>query len=234
MSKSDHQVTIAFQGLEESFTYLASRNFFRNYGKAVSFVSQRHAKGVFGSVVNGSAQYGVVALESSTHGSIRGVHDALLSLEGMLLIVGEVGQQEEHCLCGSHNTLDKPIELIVSEVFGHPHILECCNEYIDEIDSRRSARGLPDVVRVPTTDSVEACIIVAREKNAGATAIASAEAAHAHGLKVLMKGVGNDRNSEVLYKTSLFLCKQHSLYVTVLYIDTIYSGRKTWNYRYSQ
>ncbi len=85
----------------------------------------------------------------------------------------------------------------IAEVYGHPHILECCNEYLDALDTRRAARDLPDLRRLPTTDSVEACVVVAGRGDACTASIASAEAAQVHGLKVCKNSIGNDRNAEV-------------------------------------
>jgi chorismate mutase/prephenate dehydratase len=191
-------IVVAYQGLEQSFTYLAGTAFFKAHEKKVTYNSERHLKDVVEKVAGGSADYGVVPLESSSHGSIYGVYDILLNLEGKAWIVGEIGKMEEHCLCAvarGRNTA--PNDSDIAEVFGHPHILECCSEYLDALDAKRPARDLPDLKRHPTTDSAEACMIVAAREHPTAAAIASAEAAQAHGLVVCKTSIGNDRNAEV-------------------------------------
>lgn len=188
-------MVVAYQGLEESFTYLAARSFFQSSLAKVELTPHSKFRNVFNAVATGLATYGIVALESSSHGSIHGIYDALLNLEGGAFIVGEIGQLEEHCLCAQPRCAG--IDAL-REVFGHAHILECCSDYLDVIDAQRATRDIPDIRRIPTTDSVEACQLVSRAPNGtAAAAIASAGAAKANGLTILMPAIGNDRNAEV-------------------------------------
>jgi chorismate mutase/prephenate dehydratase len=196
--RNEPRCIVAYQGMEQSFTFLASTAFFKGHEKDVTYSSERHLKDVINHVVDGSVDYGVVALESSSHGSIYGVYDILLNLEGRAWIVGEIGKLEEHCLCAvATNRNQSSDDSRIAEVYGHPHILECCNEFLDALEARRAARDLPDLRRLPTTDSVEACVVVADKGEEYAAAIASAEAAQVHGLQICKTSIGNDRNAEV-------------------------------------
>lgn len=186
-------INVAYGGRTESFTYLAAKSVF---GSKAEFSGCASMKAVFEHVQSGSADYGVLALESSSHGSIHSVYDALLNHEGVISIVAELGQSEEHCFCTDKSAAVHQI----SAVYGHPVVLECCNAFLDDIDSKRSSRGLPDLQRIPTSDSVDA-VIAARAASNGsvqAAAIASKEAAFANGLFAAVKGVGNDGNAEVI------------------------------------
>lgn len=192
---------VAYLGQEQSFTYLAARSFFREMEDRVVYSAAKSVKDICGQIKESVVDYGVVALESSSHGSIHEVYDMLLNLEGAVTIVGEVAQLDEHCLCAIADS-DGYIASL-TDVFGHPHMLECCSEYLDALDAQRKSRGLPTINRLPASDSIDACLALrntAQCSNQKAAAIASKEAAEAHSLDMLVQGVGNDQNSEVVLK----------------------------------
>ena len=199
-SREESPLPVVYQGLEESFTNLACRSYFKAYDSKVSYKSLSRLKDIIVAITSGEASYAVVALESATHGLIYSVYDTLLNSEGTVYIAGEMGQLEEHGMYAKRLVSGRPIALdSITEVYGHPHDLQCCSEYLDMLDSKKAAKGLPDVVRIPATDSVEACITVAKkgEKDNFSAAIAGSNAAEAYGLEVLTASINNDRNAEV-------------------------------------
>lgn len=192
LSTERQGINVAYGGRTESFTYLAAKSVFREKAFLTGCATM---KAVFEQVQTGAADYGVLALESSSHGSIHSVYDALLNQEGAITIVAELGQSEEHCFC-----TDKSAAVFqISEVHGHPVVLECCSSFLSDIDAKRASRGLPDLKKIPSADSVDA-VIAARAASNGniqAAAIASKEAAFVNGMFAAVKGIGNDGNAEV-------------------------------------
>ena len=187
---------VAYEGKTESFTYLAAKELLNNRDN-VEFTGCSSMKEVLKQMDRNEATYGVLALESSLHGSIHGVYDALLNYDGNVAIVAELGKGEDHCFC-----VPESCEInLCSEVYGHPVTLESCSEFLAELDLNRAAKGLPSLRRTFTSDSVDACIAAraasSKDRGVYAAAIASKEAALSYNLVVGARGVGNDKNAEV-------------------------------------
>lgn len=115
----------------------------------------------------------------------------------MFLFAGEIGILEQHCLCTLPNTDERDITAVV----GHPHILECCSDYLDFLDSQLKLSNKPPLKRIASWDSAAGCEMVAQKLTSDDTlaAIGSKEAALFYGLKILKQGVGNDQNAETRY-----------------------------------
>jgi len=190
-------VNVAYEGKTESFTYLAARELLGNRDN-VEFTGCSSMKEVLKQMDQHEATYGVLALESSLHGSIHGVYDALLNYDGTVAIVAELGKGEDHCFCVP-DSCDMVTQC--SEVYGHPVTLDSCSDFLAELDANRVAKDLPLLRRTFTCDSVDACIAARAASSADrgmhAAAVASKEAAVSYNLVVGAKGVGNDKNAEV-------------------------------------
>jgi chorismate mutase/prephenate dehydratase len=192
------KAVVSYQGQLGSFTYLGAVNFFsRCAADSLNLCPARGLKDVVLELNEGRSDYGVVPLESSTHGSITGVYDLLLASGGKVFIVGEIGQLEEHCLCMNSRSTGK--ESDITKVYCHPHILDCCSEYLDVLDAQRDRQGKLPLQRIPTWDSAAACTLVgsADSSDLSASAIGSKDAAQFHDMKIIKRGVGNDSNAEV-------------------------------------
>ena len=214
-------VNVAYDGKIESFTYLAAKELLNNRDN-VEFTGCSSMKEVLKQMDRNEATYGVLALESSLHGSIHGVYDALLNYDGNAAIVAELGKGEDHCFC-----VPASGDLyLCSEVYGHPMTLETCSEFLVELDLNRAAKGLPSLRRTFTSDSVDACIAAraasSKERGAYAAAIASKEAAQSYNLVVGARGVGNDKNAEVGC-IQFCLSVMEILSIITLLMPTIYS-----------
>eukprot|EP00601_Ochromonadales_sp_CCMP2298_P007300 CAMPEP_0173203190 /NCGR_PEP_ID=MMETSP1141-20130122/19384_1 /TAXON_ID=483371 /ORGANISM="non described non described, Strain CCMP2298" /LENGTH=364 /DNA_ID=CAMNT_0014128625 /DNA_START=44 /DNA_END=1135 /DNA_ORIENTATION=+ len=194
------KIDVSYQGQVGSFTRAGAVNFFsRCPADSVQFSPAQGLKDVFVEVTEGRSAYGVVPLESSSHGTIHSVYDMLLASGGKVFIVGEIGQLEEHCLCMNNRSTVK--ESDITKVYCHPHILDCCSEYLDALDSQRQGTGKPPLQRIPTWDSAAACTLVgsADSQDLSASAIGSSDAAQFHAMKMVKRGVGNDSNAETRY-----------------------------------
>lgn len=193
---SAEKVVVAYQGTKGAFTFLATQQFFRTHSHEVELTAHQSLKAVYESLLKEKASYGFVPLESSSYGTIHGVYDRLVATEGKIEIVAEVGQIEHFCLCVAK---DSAQELDITRVLSHPHIMECCSDYLDSLDLRRQQAGRPIVERVAVNDSSTACASVSSTRNDDGVvaAIGSREGAEIHDLRVLVSGVGNDKNAEV-------------------------------------
>ncbi len=100
----------------------------------------------------------MIPLESSTYGTIHGVYDRLLAADGHIvgetqqypqahsnthpfaicdhMLAGEIAIIEAHCLCSRPGVTED----MLTEVVGHPHIIESCSQYLDAMDQRRGTR----------------------------------------------------------------------------------------------
>ncbi len=189
-------INVAYEGKTESFTYLAAKELLGNRDN-VEFTGCSSMKEVLKQMDQHEATYGVLALESSLHGSIHGVYDALLNYDGTVVIVAELGKGEDHCFC-----VPESCDIhMCSEVYGHPVTLDSCSDFLADLDAKRVAKGLPLLRKTFTCDSVDACIAARAaslsDRGVHAAAIASKEAAMSYNLTVGAKGVGNDKNADV-------------------------------------
>lgn len=206
MADFSGSVTIAFQGGQNSFSCQAAQTFFQPKEKDVVLQPQVSLHTLFDSLLEGKCTYAVVPIESSSYGTIHGVYDHLVACGGKVVIVGEMGQVENYCLC-VHSSKSAIKEVGIDVVVSHPHILESCCNLLDRIDSLRQAAGLPVLERLVAQDSASACSLVADSSSSSTSssspkvvaAIGSKEAADTLGLHCLVAGVGNDPNAETRY-----------------------------------
>jgi prephenate dehydratase len=213
-------IKIGVTGDNESFTHLAAKSFFTSLAPAANYSFFNDLKSLFKGLGEGHIEYAITALESSSYGTIHAVYDKLLLSQGRFTIVGEIGQIEQHCLCVKSDFTGTESDLV--KVFSHPHIMECCNDYLETIDNRRKNAHLPPLVRGNTWDSAASCREVTASTVASAC-ICSKEAAELHGLKILTSSVGNYKNAEV----SIFFDKYlfALLYSSPLCTDSLCSHR---------
>jgi prephenate dehydratase len=191
-------ITVGFQGSEGSFTNKAATNFFGDIpdSSPIEYSSVATCKRIFEQVEGGILSYGVIPVESSSHGTMPMYLEALLKHSENVRIVGETIEREHHCLCAHAGAT----EATISRIISHPIILEDCSVFIAVLEARS---GTP-IEQVPVTDSAAACRQLCAEvantpPSASSAALCTREAAALYGLTVLSQSVGNDRNSETRY-----------------------------------
>ncbi len=193
-------IRIAYKGLPYSFTHNAATRFFQEFNQVhtFDFVPKQSLSDVFEAIKAGESQYGVLAVESSSFGTIQGVYDRLLGSDGKAVIVGEFGQIEHLSLCFP-NSRSVASDVDIDEIVSHPHILDCCHAYLDGLDRRRQEAGKGKVLRTATWDTAEACRSVASSVSSSTlrAAICSKEAAGHYNMRIFEETVGNDKNAEV-------------------------------------
>ena len=71
----EKQITIAYLGPEATFTHEAA---IKNFGSSLDYIALNTFTDIFSSVEKGEAQYGVIAVENSTEGSVTHCLDLLV------------------------------------------------------------------------------------------------------------------------------------------------------------
>lgn len=186
-------IKVSFLGQLHSFSNASAKEYFRNCSN-ISFVPTESTQHIFTSVLSRDTSYGVIPIETTSVGTIRGVYDKLLS-HNEIKIVAEISMVEKHCLCVRPDLAET---LEIERIMCHPHILECCSDFMDELDVRRGALGKAPVDRIPHKDSSAACQIVSASETKSA-AIGTPEAAAFYNLKILSNEVGNETTCQTRY-----------------------------------
>jgi chorismate mutase/prephenate dehydratase len=160
---------VAFLGPEGTYTQAAV---FKQFGHSVRALALTTSDEVFHEVEAGNADFGVVAVENSSEGTITNTLDRFISTP--LHICGEVELRIHHCLMGRMESLER-----IERVCAHAQALAQCRGWLDE--------HLPGIERVPVTSNAEGARRARDE--AGTAAIAGDTAAEVYGLKVLVSEI---------------------------------------------
>lgn len=195
-SLADNFVLVGFQGKEGAFSEVAAKAAFEELRAAKVLspnefmtVGLSHMTDVVEAVERGELQFGVLPVENSISGTFHGNLDRLVASH--LKIVGEVACVQELCLCVLPGVAISEIKQLSS----HPAVLDHCESYICAMERKTGTI----IERNAAWDSAGACQTVKQEDKRHVAAIASEQAAHAHGLVVLERGVGDELNSETRY-----------------------------------
>jgi prephenate dehydratase len=169
---------IVIQGQNGSYHHQAAQQFF---GKEFELVGEDTFKDAFAVLVESKADAGVIAIENSLFGSINSVYDLLL--QHKLWIIGEVYLRIEHCLIGTpDSSLDD-----IREVYTQLEAMAQCEAYLDN--------NLPDADRHEHHDTAASVADIKKWGNRTKAAIASEDAAKLHGMKVLQKGIEDNKQN---------------------------------------
>ncbi len=164
-----HPMTVAFFGLEASFTHMAA---LEHFGSSAQFFPQATIFRVFDEVERKKTQWGVVPVENSVEGSVN------LTLDR--LIVTPLKIRAEIFLRISQNLLSPAKRLNdVRTVYSHPQALAQCQGWL------RS--NLPNAALVEVESTATAAQRVAKDMQGGA--IGSSLAAGVYGLNVLAESI---------------------------------------------
>ena len=165
---------VAFLGPAGSFGHSAT---LRHFGSSVGFTPIADQTDVFAEVESGRADYGVVAIENSSRGTVR---DVLEMFEGTTLkICAEV------YLPIDQNLLSKSSRERITKVYSHPQPFTQCREWL-----RQNLKG---VRQIEVASTSEAAHLAAAEE--GTAAIASKLAAEIYGLRIVGESIMDDSNN---------------------------------------
>lgn len=229
-------LSVAYLGPEASNTHIAV---IKQFGSSITYRPVRSQGEVFKEVEAGRANYGVVAIENTTEGTVNATLDAFVKSE--LSICSEILVPISHYLL-SNSSLEN-----IKEVHSHPQVLAQSRGWIE--------KNLPNVEVVAAASSAEAAILAAEKENIAA--IGTRLAADLYKLNVLAEKIqdvpnnmtrflvighhysdrsGSDRTSvifSVKHKAgslvnALNLFARHGLNLTNIQLRP--SGVKAWEY----
>ncbi len=144
----------------------------KHFGHSVRALALSTVDEVFQEVESGAADFGVVAIENSSEGTITNTLDRFLA--SGLHICGEVELRIHHCLMGKMDSLER-----VLRVCSHSQALAQCRGWLNE--------HLPDAERVPVASNAEGARRARDEQ--GTAAIAGETAAEVYDLNLLAREI---------------------------------------------
>jgi len=166
-------VTVAYPGRDGAHSAAACERLFPT---GAELLAQPSFTAVVEATSAGTAEFGVLPIESTLVGPVAETHDLLY--DSSLSIIGETILRIRHCLVGLR---DAPLEEI-RVVRSHPAALDQC---------RRFLAALPWVTAIAAATTAEAAAQVAEHGDPAEAAIASERAAHLYGLTVISGDVGD-------------------------------------------
>jgi len=161
----EHPLLVAYLGPPASFTHQAA---ILRFGSSATLAPGRSIVEVFDEVERGRAEFGVVAVENSTEGSVNVTLDRLIDSD--LLIAGELSLEISHHLLSRAHDVGA-----IRTVCSHPQALAQCRQWL--------TANLPEVAREEVSSTSAAA-----ERAAGdpaVAAVASELAARLYDLPVL-------------------------------------------------
>lgn len=178
-NKSDI-LKVAIQGIEGSYSYLATNQFFSDSGKEIFFKKFNTFDEVVESVEDSTCDYAILPIENTTSGSINDVYDALTSSN--LHIVGEEIFPVKHCLLTLE---DVPINSI-KKVFTHYQAARQCSKFL---------KSIPNAEVELLSDTAKSVEFIKEKGDKTFAAIASRESAEVFGVVVLRQDIANQQGN---------------------------------------
>lgn len=176
IDSGEREITIAIQGIEGSYSDLATRQFFEAKGLAPIVVRTATFSTAIEAVQNGTAEAAVLPIENTTSGAISEVYDLLLNSH--LHLAGDIKYRVRHCLLGVEGSSIADLR----KVYCHPQAAAQCSEFLATLE---------DAEIVHFTDTALSGKKISDLKDPSVGAIASEEAARLFDLQVLKTGVAN-------------------------------------------
>src|SRR5262249_27475215 len=170
---------VAYLGPEYSYSHLAA---IERFGQSIEFLPVGTIMTVFDEVNRGHVDFGVVPLETSTDGRVADTLDMFLRLPH-LVISAEVRLPIHHNLLANC----EPQE--VRRVYSKPQALSQCRNWL--------AKNLPMAVYKDVSSTAVAAELA--QKEPGAAAIASRQAAAHYGLRILFEHIEDHPHNETRF-----------------------------------
>lgn len=174
--EANGSVVAAIQGIEGSYSHLASEHFFNAKGIEATYVRANAFSDAVASVQSGKADVAVLPIENTTSGAISEVYDLLL--DSGLSFVGDIKLRVRHCLLG----LEGASPADIRKIYCHPQAVAQCSEFL---------AGMDDCEVVHFSDTALSGKRIKDLKDPSIAAIASEEAARLYGLEVIKTGIAN-------------------------------------------
>jgi chorismate mutase/prephenate dehydratase len=170
---------VAYLGPEYSFSHLAA---VERFGQAVEFMGVGSIAAVFEEVNRGHADFGVVPLENSTDGRVADTLDMFIRLP-QLKVCAEVRLKIHH------NLLANCEQQEIRRIYSKPQALSQCRNWL--------AKNVPYASVHEVASTATAAELAQRER--GAAAVASRQAAVRYGLRILFSDIEDAPNNETRF-----------------------------------
>jgi chorismate mutase/prephenate dehydratase len=170
---------VAYLGPEYSFSHLAA---VERFGQAVEFMRVGSIAAVFEEVNRSHADFGVVPLENSTDGRVADTLDMFMRLP-QLKICAEVRLRIHH------NLLANCEQQEIRRVYSKPQALSQCRNWL--------SKNVPHASLHEVASTATAAELAQREP--GAAAVASRQAAVRYGLRILFSDIEDSPNNETRF-----------------------------------
>lgn len=161
-------ITVAYLGPEATFTHQAA---IKNFGTSLNYTPLNSFSDVFSSVEKGEAQYGVIAVENSTEGSVT--HSLDLLVETDLKIISELYLDVSLCLISQSPLAE------IKTIHSKDIAIGQCRQWL--------SRKLPGVEEVYAPSTAEAVRYV--KDHPGTAAIAAAAAATIYKVSIIEENI---------------------------------------------
>ena len=169
-------ITVAFQGERGAFSEVAVLKFFDGKAEAKPY---RILPEVFDAIEKGKVGYAVVPIENSTEGSVNETYDLLLKTDVKVCV--ELNLRIVHCLISLPTVSKEDVKV----VYSHPQALGQCRTYLQTNNYRTLA----------TYDTAGSVKLLKEQNLREAAAIASEYAADFYAMKILEKGIEDNKNN---------------------------------------
>lgn len=166
---------VAFQGERGAYSEAAALQHFGN----VELMPCRTLPDVFDVVETRKVDFAIVPIENSIEGSVNETYDLLLSTK--LMVSNEVYFRVVHCLIGYGDAKMENTKI----AYSHPQALGQCKSFIKS----------HNLEVIPFYDTAGSVKMLKESKIKNATAIASERAAEIYGMKILAKGIEDNKNN---------------------------------------
>src|SRR5262245_16290244 len=170
---------IAYLGPEYSFSHLAG---VEHFGQAVEFISVASIAAVFEEVDRDHVDFGVVPIENSTDGRVSDTLEMFLKMRH-LTIVGEIRLRIHHNLVANCEQQD------IRRIYSKPQALSQCRNWL--------SKNVPHALLKDVSSTAIAAELAQREP--GAAAVASRQAATRYGLRILFSQIEDSPHNETRF-----------------------------------
>ncbi len=164
-------IRVAFQGEQGAFSEEA---IYQHFGdEEAQTVPQHTFEGIFESIEEGQADFGILPVENSVAGSINKAYDLLL--EHDLRVWSEVYLRVRHNLLAAPGTTLEDVQIVKS----HPQALAQCEGYLNKMGFKA----------IPAYDTAGSAKMLSEKPEPDVAVIAGALTAQLYGLKILAAGI---------------------------------------------
>ena len=170
---------VTYLGPEYSYSHLAA---IERFGQAVEFVPVGSITAVFEEVNRGHADFGVVPVENSTDGRIADTLDMFMRMPQMI-ICSEIRLQIHHNLMAKCEAKD------IRRVYSKPQAISQCRNWL--------GKNTPHALLTEVSSTTTAAELAQREP--GAAAVASRQAAVRYGLRILFEDIQDSADNETRF-----------------------------------